>query len=103
MASVRELPDHVREFIGLSKEYMRQETLDPAKQLGRFAGFAVGGAVAFALGALFVAIAGVRFLREALPEGENWSALGYLAAALVLAIVAGVIVKVTSSRTSGRN
>ena len=76
MAAVRELPDLVREFIDLSKTYLRQETLEPAKTLGRFAGFAIGGAVLFALGALFVSIAGMRLLLDALPDSMNWSAIG---------------------------
>lgn len=103
MASVRELPDLVREFIDLSKTYLRQETLEPAKTLGRFAGFAVGGAVLFALGALFLSVAGVRLLRDVLPESEIWSAVGYIVAAVVLALVAAAIVGITSRRTSGRS
>ena len=100
MADVRELPELVREFVDMSKDYMRQETLEPAKQLGRFAGFALAGALAFALGALFLSVAAVRYLRDALPEGPNWSALGYIIAALVLGVVAGVLVTITSRRTS---
>ena len=101
MAAVRELPDLVREFIDLSKTYLRQETLEPAKLLGRFAGFAIGGAVLFALGALFVGIAGMRLLRDALPDSMNWSAVGYVVAAVIVAIVAAVIMAVTSRHTSG--
>ncbi len=100
MADVRELPELVREFIDMSKDYMRQETLEPAKQLGRFAGFGLGAALAFAFGALFLSIAGVRYLRDLLPEGPNWSALGYLIAAVVLALIAGILITVTSRRTS---
>lgn len=103
MASVRELPDLVREFIDLSKNYMRQETIEPAKTLGRFAGYAVGGAVLFALGALFVTVAAVRLLRDVLPESENWSAVGYIVTAIVIALVAAAIVSITSRRTSGRS
>lgn len=100
MATVRELPELVREFINMSKDYMRQETLEPAKLLGRFAGISLGAAVAFALGALFLSVAGVRYLRDLLPDGPNWAALGYIVAAVVLAIVAGVIVSLTSRHTS---
>jgi hypothetical protein len=32
MASPAELPQLVGEFVDLSKEYLRQETLEPAKQ-----------------------------------------------------------------------
>jgi hypothetical protein len=100
MADVRELPELVREFVDMSKDYMRQETLEPAKQLGRFAGFGIAAALAFALGALFLSVAGVRYLRDLLPEGPNWSALAYIIAAVVLGLVAGVLIAVTSRRTS---
>ncbi len=96
MADVRELPELVREFVDMSKDYLRQETLEPAKQLGRFAGYALGAAVAFAFGALFFSVAGVRYVRELLPEGPNWSALGYIITAVILGIVAAVIIRVTN-------
>ncbi len=100
MAEVRELPELVREFVDMSKDYLRQETLDPAKQLGRFAGYAVGGAIAFTLAAIFLSVALVRYLRDLLPDGPNWTALGYILAAIVLGIVAGTIGGLTSRRTS---
>jgi uncharacterized membrane protein YraQ (UPF0718 family) len=96
MADVRELPELVREFVDMSKDYMRQETLEPAKLLGRFAGYALGAAVAFSFAALFLSVAGVRYIRELLPEGPYWSALGYIIAAVILAIIAAVIVRLTN-------
>lgn len=77
----------------MSKEYLRQETVEPAKQLGRYTGFAVGAAVCFGIGALFLAIAGARLIIDALPEGPNWSALGYLIAVVVMALMSGLLVK----------
>lgn len=100
MADVRELPDHVREFISMSKDYMRQETLEPAKQLGSFSGFVVAAGLCFSLAALFLSVAAVRVIRDLLPEGPNWSALGYVLAALLLAAIAGMLVGLTSRRTS---
>ncbi len=100
MADVKELPDLVREFTGMAKEYMRQETLDPAKRLGRFAGFSVGAGLAFALSGLFLTIAALRFVRDLLPEGPNWSALGYLIVAVVLIAVLALLAGLTSRSTS---
>ena len=80
MASPRELPQLLGEFVEMAKQYLRQETLDPAKELGRYAGFAVGAALCFAIGAVLLSIAGVRLIIDALPEGPNWSALGYIIA-----------------------
>ena len=92
MAKPTELPELVGEFVDLSKEYLRQETLEPAKELGRYAGFSVGAGVAFAIGMLFLSIAGMRGIIALLPEGPNWSALGYLLAAVVLVLIGGIIV-----------
>ncbi|NND04080.1 MAG: hypothetical protein HKN91_14965 [Acidimicrobiia bacterium] len=93
MASATELPDLVREFTDLSKEYLLQETVVPAKELGRYAGFAVGAAISFAVGALLLGIAGVRLIIEVLPEGPNWSALGYLIATVVLVLLSGLLIR----------
>ncbi len=93
MAGPTELPELIKEFTNMSKEYLRQETLDPAKQLGRYAGFAVGAAVCFAIGAVLLSIAGVRLIIDALPEGPNWSALGYLITTVVLILLSALLVK----------
>lgn len=93
MAGPTELPELIREFTDMSKEYLRQETVEPAKQLGRYTGFAVGAAVCFGIGALFLSIAGARLIIDALPEGPNWSALGYLIAVVVMALMSGLLVK----------
>ena len=91
MANPTELPDLIGEFVDMSKEYLRQETLEPAKQLGRFAGYAIGAGVAFAIGVLLLSIAAMRWILEWLPSGPYWEGLGYVIAAVVLAAVAGVI------------
>ena len=103
MTDVRELPEQIKEFVEMSKEYLLQETIVPAKQLGRFGGLALGAGVAFAIGALLLSIGTMRYIQRALPEGPNWEALGYVLSALLLGVVAAVIVKLTSDRTSGRS
>lgn len=94
MAGATELPQLVTEFVDLSKEYLRQETVEPAKQLGRFAGFVVGASILFAIGGVLLAIAGVRGIIYLLPEGPNWSALGYIIGALAIGLVLGIMVAV---------
>lgn len=92
MAGPTELPQLVTEFVDMSKEYLRQETMDPAKDLGRFGGFVAAASFMFAIGGLLLGIAGVRGIILLLPEGPNWSALGYILGALGIAIVIGIIV-----------
>ena len=91
MAGPTELPQMVSEFVDMSKEYLRQETLEPAKRLGRFAGFTVVASLLFAIGGIFLAIAGTRGVIYLLPDGPNWSALGYLISAVVIALVIGLV------------
>lgn len=105
MANPAELPDLIGEFVDMSKEYLRQETLEPAKQLGRFAGYSIGAGLAFAIGALLLSISGLRWLLQALPgEPKNpepyWEGLGYVIAALFIGGVAALIV-MAGSRDSG--
>ncbi|MBT8197203.1 MAG: phage holin family protein [Acidimicrobiia bacterium] len=107
MAGPTELPQMVQEFVGMSKEYLRQETVEPARRLGRYAGLGFAGAAAFALGALFLGIAAVRFIIELMPGTVSsevveshtlWSGLGYIAAALVLFAVIGAIIALVNRK-----
>lgn len=91
MSNASEIPDQVSELIDLSKQYLRQETIEPAKRLGRVAGMGMAAALLFAIGALLLAVAGTRLLIRVLPEGDLWSALGLFIAVVVLAGIAGLI------------
>lgn len=102
MAGPSELPQLVTEFVDMSKEYLRQETLEPAKRLGRFAGVTIAASFLFAIGGLLLAIAGVRGIIMLLPDGPNWSALGYIIAAVAIVLVIGVVVGI-AGRDAGAN
>ena len=91
MAKAKELPGLVSEFVTLAKEYVRQRTLVPAKALGRVAGFGFAAASLFALAALFLAVAGMRLIVTALPDGQIWSGFGYVLAAIGLLAATGVV------------
>lgn len=93
MASPAELPDLVREFTDMSKEYLLQETVEPAKNLGRHAGYSLGAAAAFSLGVLLLSTAIMRLIRdELLPSGLGWSALGYLIGVVLLLLLMAIMV-----------
>ena len=92
MAGPSELPQLVTEFVDMSKEYLRQETVEPAKRLGRYAGFAIAASFLFAIGGILLSIAGVRGIIDLLPDGPNWEALGYILAALAILIVIGAVI-----------
>ncbi len=75
----------------MSKDYLRQEALEPAKRLGRAAGLGFLAGLLLALGALLLSVALLRFLVGLLPDSELWSALGYAITTVALVGVAGLI------------
>ncbi len=88
---MNELPQLTTELVDLTKQYLRQETLEPAKQLGKLAGLSIGAVLLLSVGAILLATAGMRFLVDVLPGGELWRALGLFVSALVLGGTAGLI------------
>ena len=91
MPKTTELPEMVGEFIDLSKQYVREQTIEPAKKLGRLAGFSFAGAIIIALSVIFLAVAGARFIIDVLPEGAMWSGLGYILSSIALLMVTGLM------------
>lgn len=100
MAKLQDLPAMITEFRDLAKEYLLQETVEPAKKLGHFAGFSLGAAALWALGIMLLGVAGLRGLIAILPEGPYWEALAYLIIVIVAAAIIAILVKVgPSSKT----
>ncbi len=91
MADPKELPQLVSELVDMSKEYLRQETIEPAKRLGRFAGFGLGGGFLFAAAALFIGLGSYALFGQLLPTGEWWTVLARGLTALVCGAAAGLI------------
>lgn len=73
MAQPTEIPELAAELYDMSKEYLRQETIEPMKRLGGYAGFGLAGAAAFAVAAI-LAILGVYALMQFLlpTEDSDW-------------------------------
>jgi hypothetical protein len=92
MSNVNELPQLAGELVDLSKEYLRQETLEPAKRLGKVAGMSIGAGMLIAIGVILLATAGMRLLIEVLPQGGLWTALALFTSSLVSAGLAGIII-----------
>lgn len=72
MANAQEIPQLASELVEMSREYLRQETLEPAKQLGIQAGMGIGGAIMLAIGAVCLAWAAYYGIQLLVPETEWW-------------------------------
>jgi hypothetical protein len=68
----KELPELVSELVTMSKEYLRQETVEPARRLGKYAGMGLGGGVLFAIASLLLTLGLFALLRRLLPETPWW-------------------------------
>ena len=83
-------------------EYVKQETLDPIKGLGRFVLFGLGAMLVIGIGLVLLLLGGVRLLQD--EAGSTFDGhlkfLPYVFALIVCAVVAGGAVKAISS--SGR-
>jgi uncharacterized membrane protein YuzA (DUF378 family) len=93
MAKLQDLPAMIAEFRDLAKEYLLQETVEPAKKLGHFAGFSLGAAALWALAVILLGVAGLRGLVTLLPEGSYWEALAYLIVVIVAVAIVAILVK----------
>ena len=69
MANPQEIPQLVTELYDMAKEYLRQETVEPAKRLGKQAGMGIGGAIVMSIGAFLLVLGAYYALRMVLPEG----------------------------------
>ena len=69
----QEIPELVTELATMSKEYLRQEVVEPAKKLGRLAGFGIGAAALFSVAAFLLTLGLFALLRRLLPETPWWS------------------------------
>jgi uncharacterized membrane protein YidH (DUF202 family) len=68
--------------------YLKQETLDPLRNSGRYLARGIGGALLIGLGVVFLAIGALRALQTETRDGldGNWTAAIYL---IVLVLLAG--------------
>lgn len=91
MARPQEIPQLVTELFDMAKEYLRQETIEPAKKLGRQASMGIGGAMVMATGAFLLVLGAYFGIRMALPDGEWWEILARGLTAVASAIAAVLV------------
>ena len=87
--ATRRLRDSGSDSIQLVVDYVKQETVDPIKALGKFLAYGTVGAFSMGLGVLFLLVAVLRALQEETTVFHgNLSWLPYL---IVLSIAGGVL------------
>lgn len=93
MAQPREIPELASELYDMSKEYLLQETVEPMKKLGGYAGLGLGGAVAFAVAAVLFVLGVYALMQVLFPieESEWYNVLARGITTAVAGIAAGLI------------
>ena len=81
----------VTELVGMSKEYLKQETIEPAKKLGRYAGIGLGVGIIMAFAALFFGLAVYALFKQVLPDGEWYLVLARGLTVIVAGAAAGLL------------
>jgi hypothetical protein len=86
------------ETLRLVIDYVKQETLDPLKGLGRFMLFGVAGSVALAIGLVILSVAFLRLLQTETGStfAGNWSWAPYLICTVAVVAVAAIAVRAVS-------
>ena len=74
------LPQLITELRDLVVNYLRQQTLVPLQQLGRYIGFGLAGSLLLGFGVVFLALSGLRALQEETGDTftGDWSWVPYL-------------------------
>ena len=101
MPENKSVPQIVSELWVLTKEYARQETVDPLKGVGRYLAYGFAGVVLGSLGVILLLLAMLRALQEHTGSTfqGNWSWVPYL---LVL-LTASLLGALAASRIGKRN
>ena len=88
----------------LLRRYVRQETMDPLRSLGRFLGLGIAGSLMIGAGVVLVAVGALRLLQDWSALSGSWSWVPYLVVAMALstiAVLAGKRISVSSSPGEG--
>ncbi len=83
--------DELRGLVELIRDYAKQETIDPLKRLGRYLALGLAGAVLLSLGAIMMALAGLRALQDETGSTftGSWTWAPYAIVVAGLAVVMG--------------
>jgi hypothetical protein len=98
------VPQLVTELRDLVVTYVKQQTLAPLQQLGRYVGFGIGGSLLLGFGVVFLALAGLRALQTETGTtfAGDWSWVPYLIMVFVLVLGAALVWLFRTARRAER-
>jgi hypothetical protein len=86
----KSIPEITSELWALTKDYAKQETIDPLKGVGRYLTFGVPGAVLIGFGVVLLMLSGLRALQT--QTGSTFQgSLSWLPYIIVLVVAAGLV------------
>ncbi|MDP7117481.1 MAG: hypothetical protein QF628_04325 [Acidimicrobiales bacterium] len=85
------------DLLDLLRRYLRQQTVDPLRSVGRFLLFGISGTLFIGVGIVLLAVGGLRLLQGAEILGGSWSWVPYLLVAAGL----GCVVVLSFTRIGG--
>jgi len=91
MAGVQEIPELTTELLDISREYLRQETIEPLKRVGKHAGLGLGGAAIISTGSFLTAWGLYYGLVMLYPDGDWYVVLARVTTAIVAAAAAAIV------------
>lgn len=108
MAALRTRPDKqvgelVDELRTMVTDYVRQETIEPAKRLGATFGFSLAGGILLGSGFMLILFGLLRYLQSKVwvfPEGA-WTWVPYIVTALAGLIIIVVSLQLAKGRSRG--
>lgn len=94
----------LRDIARLVVGYVKQETVEPIRGLGRFLAFGAAGVIVGGIGLFLLVLGGLRLLQEETGKAfrGHLSFLPYVIALVVCAAVAGLAAKAASRTTDDR-
>lgn len=96
----KSMPEVANELWGLTRDYARQETIDPLKGVGRYLGFGGAGALLGSIGVIMLMLAGLRALQT--ETGTTFTGHWSWAPYMIVLVVAASVAAYAFSRISRR-
>ena len=100
----KSMPEVASELWMLTRDYARQETIDPLKGVGRYLGLGGAGALLGAIGVILLMLSGLRALQTETGDtfDGSWSVVPYFIVLVVALVVVGYAFMRISRRPPGK-